>query len=73
MANRQFIINVDGVYYLTTGRVLEFDADKAKGNQQKVDGVEEVRKKFEATSASARYSAVEVKDADFAGIMSSES
>lgn len=73
MANRQFIINVDGVYYLTTGRLLEFDAAKAKGNSQQEAGVSEIKGKFDATSADARYSAVEVKDADYSAIISSNS
>lgn len=66
MANRRFIIQVGETYYMTSGPLLVYDADSAKGNKHQSDGVEEVRKKFDSVDASARYSAVEVNDADFA-------
>jgi len=66
MGKRRFIIEVDGVYYMTTGPLLVYDASRSKENKHKADGAEEVRKKFESVEPSARYSAVEVTDADFA-------
>lgn len=66
MANRRFIIQVGETYYMTSGPLMVYDAGNTKGNKHKADGVEEIRKKFESVDASARYSAVEVKDADFA-------
>ena len=63
---KRFIIQVGDVYYMTSGPLLVYDAGKSKDNKHKADGAEEVRQKFEAVDASARYSAVEVDDADFA-------
>lgn len=66
MANRRFIIQVGDTYYMTSGPLLAYDRSKSKGNKQQEDGAEEVAKKFAAVDASARYSAVEVTDANFA-------
>lgn len=66
MGKRRFIIEVDGVYYMTSGPLLVYDADKSKGNQQMADGAEEVAKKFNSVDSASRYSAVEVTDANFA-------
>ena len=62
----KFLINKDGVYYLTTGRLLKYDAAEAKDDQQK-KGVEEVKRKFEEIENQPHtwYRSVELRDASF--------
>ena len=66
MKKMKFIINKGGVFYLTTGRLLEYDPAQANDPKQK-EGVEEVRKKFEEIENQPHtwYRSVEVSDADF--------
>lgn len=74
MSKRRFIIEVDGVYYMTIDPLLVYDKADTKGSKHKADGIEEVRKKFEEIKNSPHtwYYAVEVKDADFAAAYSSK-
>jgi hypothetical protein len=62
----RFLINKKGVYYLTTGRLLKYDAADAKNPEQK-RGVEEVRCKFEEIKNQPHtwYESVELTDSSF--------
>jgi len=73
MSNRRFIIDVDGVYYMTHGPLLVYDPNDTKGSKQVADGIAEVKRKFEAASKAASYTAVEVDDANFAATISADS
>lgn len=62
----KFIINKNGVYYLTTGRLLKYDPAQAKNEQQK-KGVEDVKKKFAEIESQPHtwYRSVELSDSNF--------
>ena len=62
----KFIINKNGVYYLTTGRLLKYDPAEAKTEKHK-KGVEEVQKKFAEIENQPHtwYRSVELSDASF--------
>lgn len=62
----KFIINKDGVYYLTTGRLLKYDRAEAKTEHEK-KGVDEVKKKFEDIENQPHtwYRSVELTDSNF--------
>ena len=62
----KFLINKNGVYYLTTGRLLTYDPSKAKDEREK-EGCEKVKKKFDEirNAPCTFYEAVEITAADF--------
>ena len=62
----RFMINKNGVYYLTTGRLLKYDPAEAK-NEQQQRGLEEVRRKFDEIRNQPHtwYESVEVSDSSF--------
>ena len=62
----KFLVKKNGVYYLTTGRLLEYDRRAAKDKQQE-DGVAEVEKVFDEIRNSPHtwYEAVEINRAGF--------
>ena len=68
----KFLINRKGVYYLTTGKLLKYDAAEAKSPEQK-KGVDEVKRKFEEIEKQPHtwYRSVEVTDSSF-GPMNTE-
>lgn len=63
----KFLIEKNGVYYLTTGRLLTYDPDATHGNPQKKAGVEEVAAKFKEIRDSPHtwYQAVQIDSASF--------
>lgn len=65
----RFIINKNGVYYMTTG-VLAYDENETKGDARKKEGVAKVAKKFEEEKNSPHtvYEAVLVKDSNFSAV-----
>ena len=70
----KFIINKNGVYYLTTGRLLKYDPAEAKNEQQK-KGVEDVKKKFTEIENQPHtwYRSVELGDSDFEAMNTGQS
>ena len=66
---KRFLIEQGGVYYLTTGKLLSYDPDSAKGPDQK-DGVEHVRREFKRIHDLPHtwYKAVEIKDSSFSPV-----
>jgi hypothetical protein len=74
MKKMQFIINKNGVYYVTTGRLLEYDPAQAKEPKQK-EGVEEVKRKFEEIERQPHtwYRSVELGEADFGPLNTGQS
>jgi len=62
----KFLINKDGVYYLTTGRLLEYDRGKAKTPEQR-KGVDEVECEFRRIRDEPHtwYESVEVTNDEF--------
>ena len=65
----RFLINKKGVYYLTTGTLLEYDPAAAQNTAQK-DGVKEVKREFDRIRNLPHtfYEAVEITDSRFAPI-----
>jgi hypothetical protein len=70
----RFLINKNGVYYLTTGRLLEYDRAAARGNPQKEAGVDHVAREFKRIRDLPHtwYEAVEVSDSSFSPINTGE-
>jgi hypothetical protein len=65
----RFLIEQNGVYYLTSGKLLRYDPDEAQTDQHK-QGVAKVKAEFQRLHDLPHtwYKAVEVKDASFAAI-----
>jgi hypothetical protein len=66
----RFMIEKDGVYYMTTGDFLTYDPKATKGDPEKEKGVKEVAKKFKEIKDSPHtwYTAVELTDSNFRAI-----
>jgi hypothetical protein len=62
----RFLINKNGVYYLTTGKLLKYDKNEAKDDKQK-KGFEETEEMFGQIRDQPHtwYQAVEIKSAKF--------
>lgn len=67
---KRFLIRVDDVYYLTTGKLLSYDFAAAKGDKAKEHGVQKVEAEFNRIHDLPRtwYHAVEIADASFSAI-----
>ena len=67
--SKRFLIEQNGVYYLTTGKLLEYDAAEAKGEDQK-KGVKKVKDEFKRIHDQPHtwYKAVEITDSQFSAI-----
>jgi len=65
----RFLIEKNGVYYLTDGRLLKYDHEEAQTDQHR-QGVAKVKAEFQRLHDMPHtwYKAVEVKDAAFAAI-----
>ncbi|HEV2867217.1 MAG TPA: hypothetical protein VGX37_11960 [Allosphingosinicella sp.] len=63
----RFLIDKDGVFYLTTGTLLEYDPAAAKGHPHKEKGVAEVAAEFKRIkdSPNTHYNAVQITTASF--------
>lgn len=63
----KFLVKKGDVYYLTTGRLLEYDPNAAKGKPKEEAGVAEVVKVFNEIRNSPHtwYEAVEINRAEF--------
>jgi len=70
----KFLINKDGVYYLTTGRLLKYDPAEATSDQQK-KGLDEVKRKFAEIEAQPHtwYRSVEIKSSSFSAMNTGQS
>ena len=70
----KFLINKNGVYYLTTGKLLKYDKAEAKTAEHK-KGIEEVEQTFERIKNEPHtwYQAVEVKSATFGPMNTNQS
>lgn len=66
----RFMIQVDDVYYLSTGPFLTYDPKEVKGDPKKDKGVKEVQKKFKEIKDSPNtwYVAVRIKDSSFEAV-----
>ena len=66
---KRFLIEQGGVYYLTTGKLLRYDENEAKNDDQK-KGVGDVRREFKRIHDEPHtwYKAVEVRDSTFSPI-----
>lgn len=64
----KFLVKKNDVYYLTTGKLLEYDPRAAKGKPKEEEGVAEVEKVFDEIRNSPHtwYEAVQVDIANFA-------
>lgn len=62
----KFLINKDGVYYLTTGKLLKYDKAAAK-DEKECAGVKEVEETFDRIEKEPHtwYKAVEIKSSSF--------
>ena len=71
---KRFIIEVDGVYYMTDGPLLVYDDKDAKDREHVKSGIKLVKDHFKKIKESPDtwYYAVEVKEADFAAAHSSK-
>ncbi len=69
MSKTRVLINKDGVYYLTTGKLLTYDKKAAKEKEEE-KGCEEVEKTFDRIKNEPHtwYQAVEIKDATFKAV-----
>lgn len=65
----RFLINKDGVYYLTTGRLLSYDRNRARTDEERAD-VERVATEFARIRDLPHtwYQAVEISDRRFSAI-----
>ena len=63
----RFLINKNGVYYLTSGRLKLYDAKATGGDPDKTKGVNDTWTKFleKMNSSNTLYGAVEITEADF--------
>ena len=70
----RFLINKNGVYYLTTGTLLEYNSKKAAGHPQKMKDVRRVKAEFKRIRDLPHtwYQAVEVTDCNFSAINTGE-
>lgn len=66
----RFLINKDGVYYLTTGKLLEYDPEAARGNPEKEAGVAHVEREFNRIKDLPHtwYQAVQISDSSFSPV-----
>ena len=66
----RFLINKNGTYYLTTGRLLEYNPADARGKPKQEEGVREVEKEFKRIRDLPHtfYEAVEITSGSFAPI-----
>jgi hypothetical protein len=66
----RFLINKNGTYYLTTGRLLKYDPAQARGKPKQEEGVREVEKEFKRIRDLPHtfYEAVEVTSDEFSPI-----
>lgn len=70
----RFLINKNGVYYLTTGKLLKYDPGAARNQAQKED-VAHVEREFARIRDLPHtwYQSVEVTDSDFSPINTDQS
>lgn len=66
---KRFLIEQDGVYYLTDGALLRYDAKEAKTADQK-NGVGHVQKEFKRIHDQPHtwHKAVEITDSSFSAV-----
>lgn len=71
---RRYVIEEDGVYYMTTGKLFVYNKNDTKGNDQKKDGVAEMTKKFNdiASDPNKVYQSVRITDAAFSPVNTGE-
>ena len=64
----RFLINKNGTYYLTTGRLKVYDIKDTGGDTDKDKGVKDTWAKFleKMNSSNTLYGAVEITESDFA-------
>ena len=69
----KFLINKNGVYYLTTGRLLTYDSARAKNEREK-EGCEKVKKKFDEirNAPCTFYESVEISESNFGPLNTGE-
>lgn len=72
---KRFLINQKGVYYLTTGKLLEYNEKDVGNNEEKKKGVEEVKKTFKEIRDAPHtfYEAVEITDSSFGPLNTGQS
>jgi hypothetical protein len=72
---KRFLINQKGVYYLTTGKLLEYNPNAVKGDEGKEKGVKDVEETFERIKNEPHtwYQAVEVKDSEYGPLNTGQS
>jgi hypothetical protein len=70
----RFLIEKDGVYYLTTGKLLTYDRGRAENDQQKGD-VDRVAREFDriCNLPHTWHKAVEISDAQFLAVNTGQS
>jgi hypothetical protein len=68
-ATKRFLIKQGDTYYLTAGRLLEYNKEEAKGNERKERDVERVANEFKRIGDGPHtyYQAVDVSDSDMFG------
>ena len=66
----RFLINKNGVYYLTTGKLLEYNENDTKGDKEKEKGVKKVKETFDYIKNQPHtwYQSVEVTDRHFSAL-----
>jgi len=71
----RFLINKNGVYYLTTGKLLEYKEADAKGDPEKEKGVKKVKETFDHIKNQPHtwYQSVEVTDQHFSALNTGQS
>ncbi|HYU94583.1 MAG TPA: hypothetical protein VE989_00265 [Sphingomicrobium sp.] len=71
----RFLIEKDGVYYLTTGKLLTYDRGRAGNDQQKKNDVDRVAAEFEriCNLPHTWHKAVEISDAAFLAVNTGQS
>ena len=74
MKKTRFLIQKDGVYYLTTGKLLTYDEGAAEGNEQKKKDVEWIKSEFKRIhdAPCTWYRAVQMDDDDISAINTGE-
>jgi hypothetical protein len=66
---KRFLIQQGDVFYLTTGKLLAYDPNAVKGDQQK-QGVAHVQREFKRIHDEPHtwYKAVEIRDSSFSPV-----
>ena len=72
---KRFLINQKGVYYLTTGKLLEYNENDVGNDEEKQKGVEEVKTKFKEIRDAPHtfYEAVEITSSKFGPLNTGQS